>query len=106
MNDPSDGQRLLLTALFAAWVIAFCYAFYAYATTIPGGGGFVRGMNRVTAYLGWQGIAGMISIALFAVGRGWPKGSAVRRMAVVPFAVALLHVLAILGIILWARATI
>mgnify|MGYP001814932194 FL=1 len=106
MSDPTDGQRLMLTVLLALWVIAFGYAFYAFATTIPGGGGFVRGMNRVTAYLGWQGIAGMVAIALFAVGRVWPKGSAVRRMTVVPIALAILHIAGILGVILWARTTI
>ena len=90
MNDPSDRQRLLLTALFAAWVIAFAYAFYAYASTIPGGGGFVRGMNRITSYLGWQGIAGMIAIALFSVGREWPRRSAVRRMSGLPLLLSMI----------------
>lgn len=105
MSDPSDGQRLLLTVLFTAWLIAFGYAFYAFATTLPGGGGFVRGMNRITSYLGWQGLAGMISIAVFSVGRGWPKGSAVRRMSATPILVAILHIVAIVGVILWARTS-
>jgi len=105
MSDPGDSKRLFLTALFAAWVLAFGYAFVAFATTEPGGGGFVRGINRITAYLGWQGIAGMVSIALFAVGRAWPKGAAVRRMSVVPLALAILHVVAILAVILWARSS-
>ena len=91
--------------LLAAWLFAFGYAFFAFATSLPEGDGFVRGMNRITAYLGWQGIAGMTAIALFAVGRGWPKGSAVRRMSVVPLGAAALHVVAIVGIILWAGAS-
>lgn len=105
MSAPTDSQRLLLTALFAAWVFAVGYAFFSFATTNPSGDGFTRGMNRVTAYLGWQGAAGMISFALFAVGRGWPKGSAVRRMSVFPLAIAFLHVAAILGVVLWARTS-
>lgn len=105
MSGPTDGQRLLLTVLFAAWLIAFGYAFFTFATTLPQGGGFLRGMNRVTGYLGWQGIAGMISIAVFAVGRRWPKGTAVRRMSIVPIAVAILHVAVITGVIVWARAS-
>ncbi|MBT8459785.1 MAG: hypothetical protein HKP37_12650 [Boseongicola sp.] len=105
MNEPSDRQRLLLIALFAAWVIAFGYAFFTFAETAPSGDGFTRGMNRITSYLGWQGIAGMIAIALVSIGRGWPKGSAVRRMSGVPLLLAILHVAAILGIILWARAS-
>lgn len=106
MSGPSDGQRLLLTALFAAWVFAFGFAFFTFATTDPTGESFTRGMNRITSYLGWQGVAGMISIALISVGRGWPRGTAVRRMSGVPLALAILHVVAIFGIILWARASV
>lgn len=104
MSGPSDGQRLLLTVLFATWLIAFGYAFFSFAATQPRGDGFVRGMNRVTSYLGWQGIAGMISVAIFSVGRGWTKGTTIRRMSLVPITVAFLHVAAIGGVILWARA--
>lgn len=103
VSDPGDRQRLLLTALFALWVFAFGYAFFIFATTTPTGDSFTRGMNRITSYLGWQGVAGMISIALIAIGRSWPKGSAVRRMSGVPLTLAVLHIAAIIGIILWAR---
>lgn len=104
MSDPGDGQRFLLTALMAIWLAAFLYAFVSFATSAPTGEGFVRGANRVMSYLGWQGIAGMIAIAVFPVGRRWPKGSAIRTMASVPLGIAVLHILAIVGVFLWARA--
>ncbi len=88
--------------LFAAWVLAFGYAFVAFWTTAPTGEGFTRGTNRVVTYLGWQGVAGMVAIAVWGVGRGWPKGSSARWLSVVPMALALLHVAAIVAIVLWA----
>ncbi len=105
MSEPGDSNRLFLTVLFAAWVFAFCYAFFSFTTQTPTGDGFTRGMNRITTYLGWQGVAGMLGLAIFAVGRSWPKRSTVRVMSIVPIGLALLHVAAIIGIILWVRAS-
>ena len=105
MSQPSDGRRLLLTGLLALWLIAFVYAFIGFATTAPTGDGFVRGANRVMTYLGWQGIAGVLSIATFAIGRDWPKGSTVRTISAVPLIIAFLHIAGIIGVILWARAS-
>ena len=62
----SDGRRFLATCLAALWLMAFCYAFVAFWTTAPEGEGFVRGMNKPLVYLGWQGIAGMLALALTA----------------------------------------
>ena len=98
----SDGQRFGLTVLLALWAAAFGYAFVSYALTPPAGDGFVRGLNRVTAYLGWQGIAGMLSIPVFALGRAWPKGSPVRSMSRLPIGVAVAHMVVIVGVIVWA----
>jgi hypothetical protein len=99
----TDGKRLILTVLLAVWVMAFAYAFVHFATALPTGDGFHRGANRITGYLGWQGIAGLVALSVFATGRGWPKGSGVRRLTSVPLILALAHVAAILGVILWAR---
>ncbi len=99
----TDGRRFLWTALFAAWVLAFAYAFISYWTTAPEGGSFLRGANRIVTYLGWQGAAGMLAVAIFGVGRAWPKGVGARRLSAVPLVLALLHVAAIMGIIAWAR---
>lgn len=99
----SDAQRFVMTILMAAWALSFAYAFFSFATTPPTGDGFVRGLNRVTAYLGWQGIAAMLAIAVFAVGRQWPKASGVRRLSRVPLGLALLHVAGILALLGWAN---
>lgn len=98
----SDGRRFLLMAVYAAWVIVFVYAFVAYAQAPYEGAGFPDGMNKPAVYLGWQGLAGMLALAVYGIGLGWPKGSAVRSLAALPLIVAMLHLLAIGAVILWA----
>lgn len=101
-SGPADTTRLWLMVFLAAWAVAFVYAFAAFFGTAPTGDGFTRGLNRVVAYLGWQGVAGMLALAAFGVGRRWPRGAPVRRLSAVPLAIALVHVVAIAGIVLWA----
>lgn len=103
MSEPDDTRRLLLTALFAIWVLAYGYSFVAFATTEPDGDGFTRGTNRIAQFLGWQGMAGLLAIAVFGVSRAWPQGSGVRRLATAPLLLALLLVAVIAGVIVWAR---
>lgn len=99
----SDGRRYGLTALYAVWVLAFAYAFVAYARARYEGGGFPDGLNKAVVYLGWQGVAGTIAVAVFGLGLGWPKGSGVRRLSVVPLVVAALHVVAVVAAWLWVE---
>lgn len=88
----TDGRRFLLTAVYAAWAMVFVYAFVAYA----------RAPHDATVYLGWQGVAGMLAVAVFGIGLGWPRGTSVRGVTAVPLIVALLHLLAIAGVTIWA----
>ena len=98
----SDLRRFILMALYALWVVVFTYAFVAYARAPHEGAGFPDGLNKPAVYLGWQGIAGMLAIAVFGVGRTWPAGSSVRGLSVVPFVIAVLHLLAIGAVLIWA----
>ena len=82
--------------------MAFAYAFVAAAIAEPPGGGSLA-LGRARAYLGWQGVAGMLAVATFGIGRRWPRASAVRRLSIVPLAIALLHAIAIGAVLLWAR---
>ena len=93
----------LLAILLAAWALAFAWSGSAGLTTQPNGDGFARGLNRVGVFLGWQGVAGLIALAAFAVGRGWPKGSGIRRVSAVPFWFAIVLVAALLALVAWAR---
>ncbi len=106
MSDEGGGApRFLLTVLFALWAMAFLYSFVSFTFAVPDGSGFTRGMNRITGFLGWQGIAGLLGICIFGVSRGWPVGSSVRRLGVLPLGLAGLLVAGILGVIGWAVIT-
>lgn len=95
LESVSDGRLFLLMAVYAAWVIVFVYSFVAFARAPIEGAGFPDGLSRAAVYFGWQGLAGTLAIAVFGIGTGWPKGSAVRRLAALPLVPALLHLLAI-----------
>lgn len=88
MDDgPSDGRRFLLIVLGAVWLMAFVYAFVASSNT--------HFEWAPLVYLGWQGIAGMVALALFGIGSAWEQGSAVRRLSRFPVILALLHLVVI-----------
>lgn len=101
-DEPSDSRRFGLTLLVAIWAMAFVYAFVAAAMAEPPDGGSLA-LGRARAYLGWQGLAGLLAIAVLGVGRRWPKGSSVRRLSLVPLAIAIFHAVAIGGVLLWAK---
>ena len=64
-EEPSDGTRMLLIVLAGLWAASFVLAFVAYVIIEPTGDSFLRGMNRVLAFLGWQGVAAVLSITVF-----------------------------------------
>ncbi len=99
----TDATRIWLAVLMAFWLLAFGYSFVVYVTTEPSGDGFTRGLNRVTAFLAWQAIAGLLALPVVAIGRSWPKGSGVRFWSAVPFLCAVLLCLVIVGFFVWAR---
>lgn len=101
MAEPARPLWLLALVL-AAWALAFGWSGVAAFTTPPSGDGFTRGMNRVSLFLGWQGVAFLLGFTGFALGRGWPKGSGIRRVSAVPLWVTLLLVAAIGARIGWA----
>ena len=101
MKDPSDTLRLLISVLFAAWVISFAYSFFVFATAfthVPESSG---GAGSVEGFLGWQGVAGLLSVAIFGVRRNWSRRSTVRRLAVLPMTVTVAGFVAIVLIVLW-----
>lgn len=95
MTGPGDGIRLLLTVLFAAWLAAFVFAFVAHGLTVA------ASEEARAAFLGWQGIAGILAVAVFGVSRNWPRSAPVRRLALAPILLAGLIVLGIIGTSLW-----
>ena len=71
------GLMLVLTG----WVIVWTLSVPAFSPDGQVGG-------RVFA--GWQGVAGMLAVAAHGLGRRWPKGASVRRIATIPLIIAVL----------------
>lgn len=104
----SSGDKarpyFLLTLLFALWAGAFLYGFFAFYMAEPEASGLAWGANRIRSFLGWQGIAGLLALWVFALSRAWGAGTSVRRLARVPLGLALCLMAAIAGVIVWASA--
>jgi hypothetical protein len=95
----------LLMVMFALWLAASAYSVVFLISIEPSGDGFTRGMNRVSGFLGWQGVAGMLAFAVWGVGLGFPNGSGIRRTSAVPLGMALALILLLIGLVIWARFT-
>ena len=101
-----DRKRFWLMIWSAAWVLTWVGSFYALWFLEPTGASNWRGLNRITAFLSWQGVAALLSIVVFAVSRGWPKGSPQRRLGTIPILAAGVLLALILGVMGWTRLTI
>ncbi len=88
--------------LLTLWVLAYGWSVVGAWGAPPSGEGFTRGINRVGLFLGWQAVAGLLGVATLAIGRGWPKGSGIRRVSAVPFWLALALLAGLLGFYGWA----
>lgn len=103
MNEEPAPRPVFLWIALALWAAAFAYSFWVFQATAPVGDGFTRGLNRVTGFLGWQVLAGVLAVIAFALGRALPRGRVMRRMSVLPLAFAGLLAAAVALLILWAR---
>ena len=100
-DEPRDTTRLVLTVLWAAWLMTFVYSFVAYARAPYEGAGFPDGLNKPAVFLGWQGLACLFALAVFGVSRAWPKGAALRRSGSAPLIIETLIALAICAVLAW-----
>lgn len=99
---PARQLTLILTAL---WAAAYVASLWGLLMLEPTGDGFTRGLNRVTAFVGWQFAAGLIGLGVWMAGRGLPVGSMARRLSRVPALLGLLLALAIVGLIAFVNLT-
>ncbi|MEL7345279.1 MAG: hypothetical protein AAFN59_10535 [Pseudomonadota bacterium] len=97
-----DGRRLVVIVLLTLWLMAFALSIALFVLTEPSGDGFTRGVNRITVFAGWQGIAGMLALAGFGVSRPLKGAQGVRRSASVPLGITGALWLAIFARIAWA----
>ena len=96
-DDGQDTKILLLISLLALWFAAWGYSLSFFLSAVDAVDGSAQRENRVVGFLGWQGIAGIIAFACFAVGRSFAKGSGSRRISAVPLGMALMVVFLLIG---------
>ena len=98
-----ESRALWMMVLGAAWVFAWAGSFSVFAFVEPEGMGFTRGMNRIMAFLGWQGVAGILAFAVLGAGRSWPARHPVRRASLIPVGLAGLLAILLAGLAIWVR---
>ena len=103
MTETGSGPKFLLMALLALWALLWAGSFLAFRSTPPEGEGFLRSMNRVTVFFGWQMAAALPAFAAWIIGRRWPKGAGTRWISRVPILLALGLAAIVGGLIGWAR---
>ena len=95
--------------LAVAWLSAVLGSFIAFGMTAPAGDGFVRGFNRITVFLQWQGAAFFLSVILACVFRvfGDRQDKRLWWLAHTPIFISgafwLLMILGFFAIVAWSR---
>ncbi len=94
-------QRLAWT-LLGVWLAVYVWSVLVMQTTPAEGDGFTRGMNRITSFLAWQGVAAVLGLLIWRLGQSFAPATAGRWLSRVPTLLAGLLVVAILGLIAFA----
>ena len=101
-ENNQDVRILLLMVLLAAWAVVYGYSIYFLLTVSPQGDGVTRGLNRISGFLGWQGLAGIIAFACWGIGWAFARSSSIRRISAVPMAMALALLMVMVGMVLFS----
>ena len=89
----------LLIVWAGVYIASFAISFSYEAT----GDGFTRGLNRVSAFFGWQAAAGLLAIWLWPLSRHLGASKAARGLGRVPAILAATLVVLCVAAILWAQ---
>ncbi len=88
-EDRAQARRIVaLMVLLALWIAAsgVSLALLLRPAELPLPGAPWPG--RLTGFLGWQGVAGILAIGCWGLGRAFPCRSGIRRVAAVPLLLA------------------
>lgn len=93
--------RQVVFGIGAAWLALFVVSFPVLHLTEPTGAGLARGLNRISAFLAWQGVALLLAIAGAVVARtADSRGVAnVKLPGYMPLAASVVTIVLMLGII-------
>jgi hypothetical protein len=92
MTEQRHEARLLgLMVLLGLWLAAFGFSVHVLIRAAR------QSSPDISAFWGWQGIAGIFALAIWALGRGLPKDAGARRIIGVPLVGTLTVVLLAVG---------
>lgn len=96
-----DLWRRILLGIGAVWLVLFVVSFPVLHFTEPSGAGLARGLNRVAAFLTWQGLALVWAATGAAVARvGGNRGvENLKRLGYAPLAASVLTILLMFAVI-------
>lgn len=94
--------KKIVYGLLILWALAYAASFIIPVMTEPSGDGFTRGMNRITAFFGWQMIAGLFGLTVWYFGRTEAASRVESWLFRIPLLLAGLLFLFVVGLILWA----
>ncbi len=97
-------DRRLFWGLFGLWAVAYLGSIVVVQVTEPTGDGFTRGLNRITAFLGWQIFAAVLAVIVWIAGNSLPKGSQLRLVSRIPAILAAVLMMVVAGVILFVGA--
>ncbi len=102
VTGPGDGVRLLLTVLLAGWAMAYAYSLLEVASAESWASYLTLDFQNESSlhFLGWQGIAGVIALAVYGVSRLWPRGAAARQLGNLPLLLAVLMMAALAAVVM------
>jgi len=95
-------MRKILIVLLLLWAAIYLTSFVIPALSEATGDGFTRGMNRVTAFFGWQIVAGVLGLIIWMLGRSEEMSTSMRWITRLPVLLASALLIVTIGIILWA----
>lgn len=96
-------QRRIAWILMACWLLIYLWSFGSLFLTEATGDGFTRGLNRVSAFFGWQILAGSVGLIIWWMGRHFEGKSLARWACRIPVTLAGLLFLACVGLIVAAN---
>lgn len=95
--------RGVMWGALLVWAALYLWSFVAFATTAPTDIGLTRGLNRITAFLGWQAAAALPALIAGLAGHRGSAGWLERWISRCPLIATAALVLGIAGLIGWAN---
>lgn len=92
---------MFLMTLLAMWGAAYAFSIWFLLITPAESSGLTGGLSRLSGFVGWQAIAGLIGFAAWGIGWSFPKGSGVRKISGLPLILAAALVIVGIGMVVF-----